>query len=59
VAASGVTGILALLIIGAFVAAGSLLGAVAALGGALPPATLTVGAVLGGRCPVSDSSVTG
>jgi hypothetical protein len=46
VAASGVTGTLALLITGAFVAAGSLLGAVAALGGALPPATLTVGAVL-------------
>jgi len=45
-AAGAVTGALALVLIGPTRAAGGLLGAVAALGGALPPATLTVGAVL-------------
>jgi hypothetical protein len=44
-AAGGVTGALALLVIGPTVAASSLLGAVAALGGVLP-ATLTAGTVL-------------
>ena len=46
-AAGTVTGALALVVIGPLRAAGGILQAVAALGGVLGPATLTIGAVLG------------
>jgi hypothetical protein len=46
-AAGAVTGALALVVIGPLRAAGGILQAVAALGGVLGPATLTIGAVLG------------